>query len=86
MRETANREWKQLRRKKFVAVNKDEKEVGDLNNALTLHMEMQFEVCPASFFSLTLLNTAIDCGNFGNWSKCTFNYAMARYGPHRLCV
>ena len=41
MRETANREWNQLRRKKFVAVNKDEKEVGDLKTALISNMEAQ---------------------------------------------
>jgi len=30
-----NREWNQPRRKKFVAVNKDQKGVGDLKTALT---------------------------------------------------
>ena len=33
-------EWNQPRRKKFVAVNKDEKGVGDLKTALTSDMEM----------------------------------------------
>ena len=47
----ANREWNQPRRKKFVAVNKDEKGVGDLKSALTSDMEMQFQVCPAGFLS-----------------------------------
>jgi hypothetical protein len=37
----ANREWKQPRRKKFVAVNKDEKGVGDLKTALTSALEMR---------------------------------------------
>jgi hypothetical protein len=42
LRKAANREWKkQPRRKKFVAVNKDEKGVGDLKTALTSDMEMQ---------------------------------------------
>jgi hypothetical protein len=40
-RKTAHREWSQPRRKKFVAVNKDEKGVGDLKPALTPDMEMQ---------------------------------------------
>jgi hypothetical protein len=39
LRKTTNREWNQHRRK-FVAVNKDEK-VGDLKTALTSDMEMQ---------------------------------------------
>jgi hypothetical protein len=37
----ANRKWNQPRRKKFVAVNKDEKGVGDLKIALTSATEMQ---------------------------------------------
>ena len=41
LRKAANREWNQPRRKKFVAVNKDEKGVGDLKTALTSAMEMQ---------------------------------------------
>ena len=41
LRKAANREWKQPRRKKLVAVNKDEKGLGDLKTALTSHMEMQ---------------------------------------------
>ena len=51
-RKTANREWNQPRRKKFVAVNKDEKGVGDLKTALALDMEMaKFGVCPVGFLS-----------------------------------
>jgi hypothetical protein len=41
LRKAANREWNQPRRKMFVAVNKDEKGVGDLKTALTSAMEMQ---------------------------------------------
>jgi hypothetical protein len=41
LRKTANREWKQTRRKKFVAVNKDEKGVGNLKTALISDTEMQ---------------------------------------------
>jgi hypothetical protein len=41
LRKAANREWNRLRRKKPVAVNKDEKGVGDLKSALTSAMEMQ---------------------------------------------
>jgi hypothetical protein len=43
MKKAANREWKQLRRKKFVVVNKDEKGVGDLKTTLTSAMEMSLE-------------------------------------------
>ena len=41
LRNTANREWKQPRKKNFVAVNKDEKGIGDLKTTLTSDMEMQ---------------------------------------------
>jgi hypothetical protein len=41
LRKAANREWKQPRRKKVVAVNKDEKGVEHLTTALTSDMEMQ---------------------------------------------
>ena len=40
LRKAANREWNQPRRKKFVAVNKDEKGVGELKTALTSAMEL----------------------------------------------
>ena len=39
LRKDANREWNQPRRKKFVAVKKDEKGDRDLKLALTLDME-----------------------------------------------
>ena len=39
-RKAANREWNQLTRKKFVAVNKDEKGVGDLQTILPSDLEM----------------------------------------------
>jgi hypothetical protein len=41
LRKSANREWNQPRRKMFVAVNKNEKGVGDLKTSLTSDMEMQ---------------------------------------------
>ena len=41
LRKATNREWKQPRRKKFVAVNKDEKGVEGLKTALTSAMEVQ---------------------------------------------
>ena len=41
LRKAANKKWNQPRRKKFVAVNKDEKGVGDMKTALTSAMEMQ---------------------------------------------
>ena len=34
--------------------------------------------------TLNIVETAIDCGNFGSWTKCILHYAMFRYGPHRL--
>jgi hypothetical protein len=41
LRKAANGEWKQPRRKKLVAVNKDEKGLGDLKIALTSDIAMQ---------------------------------------------
>jgi hypothetical protein len=41
----------QPRRKKFVAVNKDDKGVEDLKTTLTSHRDADFGVCPASFLS-----------------------------------
>ena len=41
LRKAANREWNQPKRKKFVAVNNDEKGVGDLKTTLTSAMEIQ---------------------------------------------
>ena len=40
-RKVVNRKWNQPRRKKFVAVNKDDKEVEDLKTALTSAMEIE---------------------------------------------
>jgi hypothetical protein len=39
LRKAVNREWP--KRKKFVALNKDEKGIGDLKTALTSAMEVQ---------------------------------------------
>jgi hypothetical protein len=41
LRKAATREWNQPRRKNFVAVNKEEKEFGDLKTAFTSDMEMK---------------------------------------------
>ena len=41
LRKTANREWNQPRRKKFVAVSKDKTGHGNLKTALTSDLEMQ---------------------------------------------
>jgi hypothetical protein len=41
LRKAANRKWNHPRRKKFVAVNKNEKGVRDLKTALTSDIEMQ---------------------------------------------
>ena len=40
-RKAASREWEQPRKKKFAAVKKDEKGVGDLKTILTSDMEIQ---------------------------------------------
>ena len=50
-RKAANREWNQHRRKNFLAVNKDGKEVGDLKTASTSDIEMKSLVCPVDFMS-----------------------------------
>jgi hypothetical protein len=41
IKRAANKEWNQPRRKKFVAVNKDEKGVGNMKTAFTSAMKMQ---------------------------------------------
>ena len=41
LRKADKREWSQHKRKNFVAVNKEEKGVGDLKTPLTSDMEMQ---------------------------------------------
>jgi hypothetical protein len=54
----ANREWKQPRRKQFVAVNKAEKGVGDLKTTLISAMEMQsleFAQLVSSPFGITVI-------------------------------
>ena len=55
LRKAANREWNQPRRNQFVAINKDEKGVGDLKTTLTSdllhHGDAEFGVCPAGFLS-----------------------------------
>ena len=58
LRKTANREWIQPRRKKFVAINKDEKGVGALDCFDIRYGDTEFEVCLAGFLSC-----------FGNYSK-----------------
>jgi hypothetical protein len=51
LRKAANKKRNKSRRKKFVAVNTEEKEIGDLKSALTSDMEIQFGVCPVGFLS-----------------------------------
>ena len=41
LRKSSKREWNQPRRKKFVAVNKDKKGVGDMKTHLTSEVDMQ---------------------------------------------
>ena len=35
-------------------------------------------------WTFNIVGTAIDYGDFRSWAKCTFYYAMTRYGPYRL--
>ena len=35
-------------------------------------------------WTLNIVETAIDYGDVGSWTKCILNYVMVRYGPHRL--
>ena len=75
--------WNQLRRKKFVAVNKDEKGVRDLKTALISDMEMAgFGVSPAAFLycSEFKLNDWMDLRR--DFELCTSNIVetAADYG------
>jgi hypothetical protein len=49
-----------------------------LDLGITIEIRRDFE-----FWTFNIVETAIDYGDFGSWTKCTFYYAMARYGPHR---
>jgi hypothetical protein len=35
-------------------------------------------------WTCNIVETAIDYGGFGSWTKCILHYAVFRYGPHRL--
>jgi len=37
-----------------------------------------------ALWTFNIVETAIDCGDFGSWTKCILHYVMARYVPHRL--
>jgi hypothetical protein len=39
-------------------------------------------------WTFNIVETAIDYGDFGSWTKCTFfYYTIARYDPHRfMCL
>ena len=34
-----------------------------------------------NFWTFNIFETAIDCGDFWNWTKCILHYALLRYGP-----
>jgi hypothetical protein len=51
-RKAANREWTQSRRKKFVAVNKDERSWRSEKHFDIRHGDAKFGVCPARFRGL----------------------------------
>jgi len=96
-------EWNQPRRKKFVAVNKDKKEVKDLKTALTSDMEKQslefaqlisclalgiivkwLDESEKRLWTLDIVETAINYGDFWSWTKYILHYTMFRSDPHRL--
>ena len=38
-------------------------------------------------WTVNVVETAIDYGDFKSWTKYILHYAMARYGPHRpMCL
>jgi hypothetical protein len=51
LRKAANNEWNQPKRKKFVAVNKDESSWKSKKNNGVRHGDAEFGVCPAGFWS-----------------------------------
>jgi hypothetical protein len=73
LRKASNREWNQPRRKNFVAVNKDEKGVGDLKTAFNIrHGDAEFGVFPAVF-----LSCFGDYGQVIGWiSEETLNFGL----------
>ena len=44
-----------------------------------MNLRREFEL-----WTFNIVETAIDNGNFESCTKCTFYYAMVRYGPYRL--
>ena len=34
--------------------------------------------------TFNIVETAIDYGDSGSWTKCILHYAIFKYGPHRL--
>ena len=56
--------------------------VSCLDSGITVNDSMDL----SKDFELWTFNIAIDYGDFGSWTKCTFffYYVMARHGPHRL--
>jgi hypothetical protein len=44
-----------------------------------VNLRREFEL-----WSFNIIETAIDCENFGNWGKYSLHYAMFRYDLHRL--
>jgi hypothetical protein len=35
-------------------------------------------------WTFNIVETAIDYGDFGSWTKCILHYGMFRYSPNRL--
>lgn len=35
-------------------------------------------------WTFNIVVIAVDYGGFGNWTKCTLDYAMCRHGLHKL--
>ena len=44
-----------------------------------LNLRIDFEL-----WTFNIVDTTIDCVDFGSWTKCIFYYGMGRYGPHVL--
>jgi hypothetical protein len=44
-----------------------------------MNLRRDFELWP-----FNIIETAIDYGEFGSWTKCTLHCSMFRFGSHRL--
>ena len=56
-------------------------EFAQLVSCLALGINLRRDL---ELWTFNIIETAIDYGDFGSWTKCILHYALFGYGPHRL--